>query len=207
MIRTLMYYIGGIVLFLLGMIMYGIFLNSRKTDLFELITQRNISDINRPKIVVNKSDYKLHLYFDTILIKTYDISIGGNPKYSKKSKYDRYTPEGDYFICSKNITDGLGKILILNYPSLNDAISGFKDGIITQDEFLSIKDSHSKNTCPPMNTNLGGYVKIHGNGRFDFILKNLPFVFNWTDGSIAVNNKEIEELYEVCQIGTPVFIY
>lgn len=207
MVKTLIFYIGGVVVFLLGMIFYGIFLDLRKTSLDELLVERKISKVENPKIVINKIDYKLHLYIDTILVKTYNIALGGNPKFSKISKDDKYTPTGDYFICSKKNTSGLGNVLILNYPSLDDAIRGLRDNLITQDEFLKIKEAYYNNECPPMDTKLGGYIKIHGNGRFDFILRNLPFVFNWTDGSIAVNNSEIEELYEICKIGTPVYIY
>ncbi len=207
MIRNLILYLGGMIVFILGMIAYGIFLDLNKRNLNDLIKERNINKIEKVKIVVNKIDYKLHLYIDTILIKTYNIALGGNPKLSKYSKDDKYTPAGDYFICSKKNTNGLGNILILNYPSLNDAVRGLKEHLISELEFNEIKNAYILKKCPPMNTKLGGYIKIHGNGKFDFILRNLPFVFNWTDGSIAVNNSEIEELYEICPIGTPVFIY
>lgn len=207
MIKTLALYIGGVIIFLLGMIAYGIFLDFRKTSLNELLNERNITRVEKTKLVVNRIDYKLHLYVDSILVKTYNIALGGNPKYSKQSKNDRYTPTGNYFICSKNITTGLGKVLIISYPSIEDAVRGLRDGLINEEEFRQIQESFTQKECPPMNTKLGGYVKIHGNGKFDFILRNLPFVFNWTDGSIAVNNSEIEELYENCPIGTPVYIY
>ncbi|MCX8056393.1 MAG: L,D-transpeptidase [Ignavibacteria bacterium] len=207
MLRTLMFYIGGVVVFILGMIFYGIFLDLRKTSLHELLAERKIKKIENTKIIVNKIDYKLHLYIDTILIKTYNIALGGNPKFSKTSKDDKYTPTGEYFICSKKNTTGFGKILILNYPSLDDAIRGLQESLINEEEFLKIKKAYFEKTCPPMDTKLGGYIKIHGNGKFDILLRNLPFVFNWTDGSIAVNNTEIEELYEICSIGTPVIIY
>lgn len=207
MIKTLVYYVGGIILFILGMIFYGIFQDFRKVSLHTLLVERKISKIENPRIVVNKIDYKLHLHVDSILIKTYNIALGGNPKYSKESKDDRFTPEGEYFICWKKETTGLGKVLILNYPNINDAVRALKDGLISQKEFEEIKLASENKTCPPMNTRLGGYLKIQGNGKFDFVLRILPFVFNWTDGSIAVNNSEIEELYEVCPIGTPVYIY
>lgn len=207
MIKILVHYIGGIVIFLLGMIFYGIFLDLKKTSLNELFIEKKITKVENPKLIVNKIDYKLHFYIDTILIKTYNIALGGNPKRIKQSKDDRFTPEGNYIICSKKITSGLGKVLVLNYPSLDDAVRGLKDGLISEEEFLHIKESNLRKECPPMNTKLGGYIKIHGNGSFDFILKNLPFVFNWTDGSIAINNSEIEELYENCPIGTSVVIY
>jgi len=207
MIRALVYYVGGIVVFLFGMIVFGIFTDLRKSSLHDLLIERKIEKVHNPKLVINKIDYKLHLYVDTILVKTYNIALGGNPKFNKVSADDKYTPTGHYFICSKKNTTGLGKILILNYPSLNDAIIGLKDGLISEEEFNEIKNAQNEMRCPPMNTKLGGYIKIHGNGKFDYILRYLLFVINWTDGSIAVNNSEIEELYETCPIGTPVYIY
>lgn len=207
MIRGLLIYLGGIFVFILGMFLYGIFLDLRKTDLDEIIKQKKIVKIFPTRLVVNKMDYKMHLYIDTILVKTYNIVLGGNPKHKKKSKFDRFTPVGNYFICDKRETSGLGKILILNYPTIEDGLKGLKEGLITEEEFNKIKKSINIGTCPPSDTKLGGLIKIHGNGRFDLFLRNLPFVFNWTDGSIAVNNSEIEELYEICPIGTPVIIY
>jgi hypothetical protein len=50
-------------------------------------------------------------------------------------------------------------------------------------------------------------IGIHGIGQLNFLFKNLPFVFNWTDGSIAISNEEIDELYGVIQKGTKVTIY
>lgn len=205
--KNLIFYTGGIILFILGMIVYGIVQDLRKVSLKDVLFEKNIKRLENPKLIVNKLDYKLHLYLDTILIKTYNIALGSNPKFSKKSKDDRYTPVGNYVICDKKVTDGLGKILILNYPNLEDAIRGIEKNIITKDEFEKIKIASADNLCPPMNTQLGGYIKIHGNGKFDLLLRNLPFILNWTDGSIAVNNSEIEELFDVCKVGTPVIIY
>ncbi len=205
--KNLIFYIGGIIIFIIGMIVYGIIQDLRKTSLKDLLSEKKIENLDNPKIIINKLDYKLHLYIDTVLVKTYNIALGANPRFSKQSKNDRFTPIGNFYVCDKRITDGLGKIMILNYPNVEDAIRGLESGIITKSEFEKIINANASNLCPPMDTNLGGFVKIHGNGKFDLLLRNLPFIFNWTDGSIAVNNSEIEELYSVCKIGTTVIIY
>ena len=36
--------------------------------------------------------------------------------------------------------------------------------------------------------------------------KNLPFVYNWTNGSISVSNEAIDEIFSVVQKGTKVVI-
>ncbi len=207
MFRNSIYYLGGIIIFVFGMFIYGIVSNWREVELRDVLHEKKISEGFHPKLVVNKIDYKLHLYADTILVKTYDVVFGGNPKYHKQDSEDRYTPKGHYIICDKKNTTGLGKTLVLNYPALQDAEYGLKNNLISNKEYLLIQKAYNNGTSPPMNTKLGGNIKIHGNGKFDLILRNLPFILNWTNGSIAVNNREIEELYNVCPIGTEVIIY
>lgn len=53
---------------------------------------------------------------------------------------------------------------------------------------------------------LGGNIGIHGIGRLNPIFKNLPFVYNWTDGSIAISNESLDELLSVINTGTQVVI-
>ncbi len=52
-----------------------------------------------------------------------------------------------------------------------------------------------------LETELGNNIGIHGIGRLNFIFKNLPFIYNWTDGSIAVSNENIDEIYSVAKKG------
>lgn len=207
MFRNAIYYLGGIVIFVFGMFIFGIISNWREVELDDVLAEKKIIGTFQPKLVINKIDYKLHFYVDTILVKTYDVVLGGNPKNQKKSSEDRYTPKGNYYICDKKVTTGLGKTLVLSYPSKHDAEFGLKQNLISNKEFSVIESAIEKKTIPPMDTKLGGNIKIHGNGKFDLILRNLPFILNWTNGSIAVNNREIEELYNACPIGTEVIIY
>ena len=79
-------------------------------------------------------------------------------------------------------------------------------GYIFDDEFNAIILSAKKNECPPKETKLGSDIGIHGIGTYNIIFKNLPFAFNWTNGSIAVSNENADELYSVVKIGTPVKI-
>ncbi|MCX8009835.1 MAG: L,D-transpeptidase [Ignavibacteria bacterium] len=188
------------------MFIYGIVHDWREVDLKSLLKEKNI-DVRNPKLVINKIDYKLHFYVDTILVKTYDVVFGDNPRYKKRTKRDKYTPVGEYYICEKKSNTSLGKAMLLSYPNIVDAEAGLKTGLINQQEFEAISHAIKNFLKPPMNTALGGEIYIHGNGSYDVILRNLPFIINWTDGSIALNNSEIEELYDVCSIGTKVIIY
>ncbi|MCK7523557.1 MAG: L,D-transpeptidase [Ignavibacteriales bacterium] len=81
-----------------------------------------------------------------------------------------------------------------------------RKGWITQKQFDQLKFEFYYEGCPQANTILGGNLGIHGLGKFDYILKNLPFVYNWTDGSISVSNEAIDEIFSVVQKGTKVVI-
>ena len=50
--------------------------------------------INR--IIVNKSERRLHAYQGTKLIRSFDISLGGEPSGDKRQEGDNRTPEGVY---------------------------------------------------------------------------------------------------------------
>ena len=53
---------------------------------------------------------------------------------------------------------------------------------------------------------MGGNVGIHGLGRLNLFFENLPFVYNWTDGSIAISNENLDEILTVVRKGTKVVI-
>ena len=69
-----------------------------------------------------------------------------------------------------------------------------------------IIDAVNKKECSPAETSLSANIGIHGMGKYNFIFKNLPFIFNWTNGSIAVSDESIDELYPLVKIGTKVTI-
>jgi hypothetical protein len=94
----------------------------------------------------------------------------------------------------------------LNYPNINDASEALRKNLITQKQYDQLKFEFYYEGCPKANTVLGGNVGIHGIGEYNDIIKNLPFVFNWTDGSIALSNEDIKEIYSVIKEGTKVVI-
>lgn len=136
------------------------------------------------KLVVYKSQRQMLAFSDNKLVKTYIVSLGGEPVGDKEFEGDKKTPEGQYIINDKNPQSGYHKNLGISYPNDDD---------IEQAERLG---------KPP-----GGDVKIHGlRNRFWFIGKFHRW-FDWTLGCIAVTDKEIDELYNAVQVGTPIEIY
>jgi murein L,D-transpeptidase YafK len=131
-------------------------------------------------LVCFKSQRKLILYSNGVKFKKYKISLGANPKGPKTKEDDEKTPEGKYVIFDRNdSTSDYHKNLGISYPNKQDKIL--------------------KRT--------GGDIKIHGLGPKYRKWGKLHRLRDWTDGCIAVTNKEIDEIYSLVKINTPIHIY
>ena len=205
-LKNTLYFSGGIILFIVGVIVYGIILNLREIPLQEAIRSKGFTKIEDANIVINRKTYTLNLYEDTVLIKSYRASFGKNINTPKNRTRDEATPVGDYQICSIDTISKYHKFLRLNYPNIHDATEGLRVGLISQKTFDSLKFEFYYEGCPSSNTALGGNIGIEGIGEYNYIFKNLPFVYNWTNGSIAVSNENIDEIYSVVKKGTKVVI-
>ena len=206
LLRNIIFTIGAMALFISGVIVYGVILNLRQVPLSEAMAQkgfRNLSDVN---LVVDRKTYTLNVYEDTVFIKAYRVSLGRNLSDKKKLSEDGATPIGTYKICSINSHEAYYKFLKLDYPNLEDASEALRKSLITQKQFNQIKFEYYYEECVSSNTVLGGDIGIHGIGRLNPIFKNLPFVYNWTDGSIALSNESLDEILSVIKIGTQVVI-
>lgn len=206
MLKNILYISGSIILFFAGVILYGVILNLREITLKEALLEKGLIKLNEVSLIVDKKNYRIELYSDKILVKTYKAAFGKNSGTLKISASDNVTPIGDYKICAIDTISRYHKLLHLNYPNEQDAAEALKQNYINTDEFSTIMLAVKKNECSPKETKLGAEVAIHGIGTYNIIFKNLPFSFNWTNGSIAVSNENIDELYSVVKLGTPVKI-
>jgi murein L,D-transpeptidase YafK len=158
------------------------------------------------KLVIWKSQYTVTLYKGEIPVKTYRAVFGkGYPDGDKQMRGDRRTPEGEFYICAMNDSKRFYKFMGLSYPGLKHAKAGLQSRMISPDEYAMIKKAIGERLPPPWETRLGGAVGIHGrtletgNAR-QYVGKN------WTDGCIALDNADIDEIYTAVSIGTPVTI-
>ena len=205
-VRNVLFLSAAIVLFMVGVIIYGIILNSRETSLADAMREKGFTNLINPSLVVDRVNYTLSLYEDTVFVKNYRVSFGRGVHQAKSRAGDEATPVGEYKICSIDTAHQFNKFLRLNYPNLSDAADALRKGWINQDEFNQIKFEFYYEACTKFNSVLGGDIGIHGIGRLNYIFKNLPFVFNWTNGSIAMSDENIDELYSVLKVGNKVVI-
>jgi murein L,D-transpeptidase YafK len=150
----------------------------------------------KPRIVVKKGQRHLLLFAEDKLLRTYHIGLGLSPSGDKVREGDRRTPEGDFYIFTKNDKSAYYLSLGISYPNALHAERGLRDGLITRAQYEAITRALRAKKRPPQNTLLGGDIYIHGNGAQS----------DWTWGCVALENEDIRELFEAVSVGTPVSI-
>jgi murein L,D-transpeptidase YafK len=159
------------------------------------------------RLVIWKSHYTLTLYKGNTPVKTYRAVFGqGYGDGDKQMTGDKRTPEGEFYICSMNHSKRFYKFLGLSYPGIKHAEYGLRSNIITQNQYAMIKKAIDERQQPPWDTDLGGAVGIHGRMLDDTVSSKALSRQNWTDGCIALNNSDVDEIYSVVTLGTPVTI-
>lgn len=160
-------------------------------------------------IVIKKSARTLELFSGKTLVKTYRVALGPNPNGHKQNQGDGRTPEGQFYICTRNAKDSAFHIFLgLSYPALPDATRGVNQKVITWRDYQIIRQRLASRGAPLWQTRLGGWVGIHGGseGAFAARKKQERQSNDWTAGCIALNNKEIAEIYSATVMGTPVLV-
>lgn len=135
------------------------------------------------RILVLKSERTMKLMSGNDVVKTYKIALGTQPIGAKQKQGDRKTPEGNYVISGKNPNSQFHRSLRLSYPNAAD------------------RERAKKEKVDP-----GGDIMIHGLGKTWGWLGGLHRQTDWTWGCIAVTNEEVDEIWMLVPIGTPIEI-
>jgi murein L,D-transpeptidase YafK len=158
------------------------------------------------QLVIWKSRYTVALFKGGTRVKTYQAVFGkGYYDGDKQMIGDKRTPEGEFYICAMNESKRFHKFMGISYPSMKHAKTGLRSKMISLDEYTMIKQAIESRTQPPWETRLGGAIGLHG--RTTISENAQPSVGNnWTDGCIALDNADVDELYRVVSLRTPVTI-
>lgn len=130
------------------------------------------------RVVVHKEARRMELWHHDTVLRAFDIQLGGNPVGHKVQRGDRRTPEGEYIIDRRNPRSSFHLSLGINYPRPEDIARAAELGV-----------------------NPGGDIFIHGRGPNFRRARG-----DWTDGCIAVRDREIEVIYAMVGDGTAVTI-
>lgn len=150
------------------------------------LDERNMID----RIVIQKSTKQLHLLSQGRIYKTYNVAFGfGFTDGNKIKMKDGRTPEGLYHVELKNAQSSYHRALRVSYPNANDIAFAKANGV-----------------------NPGSDIMIHGfpSGKDQEIarwaLSETHPKLNWTQGCIAVTDKEIEEIFSLVAVKTTIEI-
>ena len=155
---------------------------------------------------VSKKNKELIVERSGEIVKRYQIASGKGGKGTKRRQGDGKTPLGTYRILSFKDSDRFHFFMQLDYPNLIDAWYGYKNKIISAEEFKQIATAYKQREKPPQDTGLGGFIGIHGIGETTEKKLAIHENLDWTDGCIALTNEEVLELRQYVDVGTQIVI-
>ncbi len=155
-----------------------------------------LTTLSEPSIIIRKAARKLEIFDGKKPVKTYTVVLGFSAKGDKEVEGDGRTPEGEFYVFTKNPESRFHLSLGLSYPSKDDAKRGLAAGLITKDQYGAIVKAIDEGGMPPQKTKLGGEIYIHGGGTAS----------DWTDGCVALKDEEISEIFAVIPVGAKVKI-
>ncbi|MEL6957424.1 MAG: L,D-transpeptidase family protein [Pseudomonadota bacterium] len=129
-------------------------------------------------IIVQKARRRMFLMNENTALQRYDFELGFEPVGHKRAEGDGRTPEGAYYIDRKNPNSMFHLSIGISYPNAVDRAKARAAG-----------------------QSPGGDIFIHGTPD------HFASESDWTWGCIAVTNRQMEDIYAMVNVGTPIYIY
>jgi murein L,D-transpeptidase YafK len=135
------------------------------------------------RIIVDKTWRLMVVESNRKIRRVYSIGLGDDPVGHKEQRGDSRTPEGRYRIDFKHDKSRYHLALRVSYPNQADRARARK-----------------------LRVHPGSDIMIHGMPNGLEWWRTLLMERDWTDGCVAVTNAEIEEIWKLVGVGTPVEI-
>jgi len=136
------------------------------------------------RVVVLKKERKMILMQGDYVLRIYRVALGRYPIGHKQQEGDARTPEGSYTLDFKLKDSDFYRAIRVSYPNNQD-----------------ISYAQERGVEP------GGKIMIHG------LPNKVPArrvghpAIDWTQGCIAVTNREMDEIWGMIDPGTPIEIH
>ncbi|MCK2183443.1 L,D-transpeptidase family protein [Halomonas getboli] len=155
-------------------------------------------------VLVDDSESKLSIFRgDRLVDRFYPVSLGRGGARPQRVRGDRATPLGEFRVMRFNYHSKFHTFVGLDYPTPAHARMALEAGVYSQQDYDDYFSYYRRHGSPPQDTVLGGYIGIHGLGVAD---PEIHRRFNWTDGCVAVTDRQIDTLSSMIDIGTRVVI-
>ncbi len=135
------------------------------------------------RILIVKQERRLYLIRGEEVVGSFRIALGWQPRGPKRYEGDGRTPEGRYFIDEFLPDSEFYRAMKISYPGPEDIARARALGL----------DPGGRIMIHGLDPGLAGWEKDH-------------WLFNWTNGCIAVTNEEMDILWRSVRLGTPVEI-
>ncbi len=136
------------------------------------------------RVVVIKQERRLYLYRGDKVLRSYRISLGGNPVGHKLRQGDQRTPEGRYLLDWRNPESRFYRSIRISYPNQQD-----------------LERARAQGFSP------GGAIMIHGLPNKYAEAPELFADLDWTEGCIAVSNQAMDEIWRMVADTIPIEIH
>ncbi len=147
-------------------------------------TPRVVPRTQKMRVLVEKSKRRLYVLRDGEPFLEYPVMLGGMPHGPKLQAGDLRTPEGVYTLDWRNPRSRFHKSIHISYPGPLDKQRAEERGI-----------------------DPGGMIMIHGEHDDPALRRILRRkARDWTEGCIALNNEDMDEIWRVVPDGTPIEI-
>ena len=134
-------------------------------------------------ILILKKDHLMELLAKGKAIRTYKVALGQGGLAPKEREGDGRVPEGHYTIDARNAHSAYHKAMHISYPNADD-----------------------RRRAARLRVSPGGAVMIHGLPNGKGWLGASHRLYDWTLGCVAVTDDEIDEIWNLVPVGTPVEI-
>ena len=148
-----------------------------------VLCQAGSPDTSVDRVVVYKSQRKLVLLSNGREVKTFTVALGAAPNGPKLRQGDHRTPEGTYTLDGRNPNSQYYKAYHISYPSPEDLAAAHRRGL-----------------------NPGGDIMLHGLPNGYRWVGKAHLLKDWTEGCIAVTDEEMDEIWSLVPVGTPIDI-
>ncbi|AUB81176.1 L,D-transpeptidase family protein [Candidatus Thiodictyon syntrophicum] len=137
------------------------------------------------RVLVKKSERKLQLLKNGKVLKEYRVALGANPAGHKMQEGDKRTPVGDYVLDWRKPNSDYHRAIHVSYPNAQDV-----------------------QLAKALGVSPGGSIMVHGLPNYvtSPVVRAEYQRRDWTNGCIAVNDQEIEEIWRLVRDGTPIRI-
>lgn len=135
------------------------------------------------KVIIEKAARKLHLMLNGEAFRTFDIALGIRPEGDKIKEGDFKTPEGTYYLDSRNKNSDFFLAIHVSYP-----------------------DEEDRRQASQLGVDPGGSIMIHGQPNVPSRSEAYYRTRDWTNGCIAVSNSDMIDIWLMTGENTPIEI-